>query len=161
MPPSGIRPHTSSKGAAADLRLRPRSLRDRQIERFAHFRDTVLYYQINTPAQSWRVAYVSFFRSHTLTKVHSLCIMILPELIQFHRNYTTHKSTHKILTVTLPFVVWFCWWCRRLDLSKISAEIFFGQYDMVNAADKSSIQIVILGLMSIQKWTFVQKSLHW
>ena len=45
MPLSGIRPHTPSKREAADLRLRPRSLRDRQIERFTHFEDTILYYQ--------------------------------------------------------------------------------------------------------------------
>jgi len=48
-----------------------------------------------------------------------------------------------------------------VDLLKISAEIFFGQYDMVNVATKSSIQNVISSLMSIQKWTFVQQSLHW
>jgi hypothetical protein len=37
-----------------------------------------------------------------------------------------------------------------LDLSKISADTSSGQYDRVSAAAKSSVQSVILSLMSIQ-----------
>jgi len=93
MLPSGIRPQNPSKREAADL-SRPRGHWDQQIEHFAHFTDTIPYCQINAPAKSCRVSYVSFFSWPHVTEVYSLYLMILPELIQFRRNYTHHLNPY-------------------------------------------------------------------